>query len=160
MKKWFKILLCFGCFANTNFAQNVLFNKTIKPEYGLEVGALYDNSTHLNFGVNVFKCVANEWAFYVNKISTGLEIGLFDDKTLYHYIEYSSTAWIFQLGLRFNQYKITDYRVSMTPFLGLSIMGKYNLFTGYVFTNDYSQGNRIVIGFNSIFSFTKGFEKL
>ncbi len=154
------ILICFYLFSNSLFAQNLLFDKSEKTEYGIELGAMYDKSYRLSVGFNLFKIRANVYAYYLNKISSGIEVGIIDDKTIYHYIEYSSTAWIFQYGLRFNQYKTLNYRVSLSPFVGLSFFGKYNLMIGYLFTNDFVKGNRLIIGFNSILAFKKPFKKL
>jgi hypothetical protein len=151
----FLIVLCF--LFNHIYAQDEEVYDDIpdqeKYEKGFEFGIKYDETLRLCLGLNIYEIRASEWSFLLQKLSTGIEINAIKDKTIYQYIEYTTTLYILQLGLRFNQYIKTDYRVSLTPFIGLSLFGRHSLNIGYIYTNDFVKGNRYTVGFTTIFSF-------
>ena len=134
--------------------------KAPKSAFGMEVGALYNSSLKLAFGCSYLKLEGGGYNTGVYKLSTGFELGTFQDKTIYHYIEYTRSFFLIEYSLRFNQYIKSNYYVSLMPHIGLSLGGKYNLYAGYLLTNDFSNRNLFTVGFNCIFARNKFFTYL
>jgi hypothetical protein len=126
---------------------------------GMELSCSYNGDIQSLVGVSLLKMKGGggSYTYILNKYSTGLTLN--HPSQFGHYLEYSSTVYIFQYGVRASQYFTPKYIAHLMPFIGISYFGKASVIAGIDLSTDPEQDATFSIGLNYQVSFSRFFRK-